>query len=175
MDAAMRVVTQALGTTAASSFCRCLLQTSLAPHRAPSVTFPPGTCPPSPSTPGWNGFHLLPAATRAGVHPPSRSFLLANSRLFSGWRESNVKSLPGQGNQKPWKQAEEPGGVEGVPRAMPRAGVMRAEGRERESHVSLRQPCCAAVDPYVPTPVSITGLEGGRGSAQRPVGGEEGD
>lgn len=53
--------------------------------------------------------------------------------------------------------------------------AMRAEGRERESHVSLRQPCCA-VDPYVPTPVlvSITGREGGRGSAQRGVGGEEG-
>lgn len=39
---------------------------------------------PSPSTPAWNGFHLLPAAARAGVHPPRRSFLLANSGCSQG-------------------------------------------------------------------------------------------
>lgn len=43
MDAAMCLITRALGTVAARSFCRCLLLTSLAPHGAPSVTFPPGT------------------------------------------------------------------------------------------------------------------------------------
>lgn len=131
----------------------------------------------SPSTPGSNGCHLLPAAARAGVHPPRRSFLLANSRLFSGWRESSWKSLPGQGNRKPWKESEEPGGVGRVPRAVPRAGAMPAEGRERESHVSLRQPCCAAVDPYVPTPVSVSinRPRGRAGQCAAPVGGEEGD
>lgn len=159
--------------------CPLLLQMPVAdlarPARSSECYFPSrDVVLPSPSTRAWNGFHLLPAAARAGVHPPRRSFLLANSRLFSGWRESNEKSLPGQGNRKPCKHSEEPNGVQSVPRAVPRAGAMRAEGRERESHVSLRQPCCAA-DPYVPTPASITGREGGRGSAQRWVGGKEED
>lgn len=175
MDAAMRLITQGLGTSAARSFCRCLLLTSLAPHGAPSVTFPPGTLS-SPLHQLVLGMVSISCQLQPGrvSIPPRRSFLLANSRLFSGWRESNKRSLPGQGNRKPCKHSEEPSRVQSVPRAVPRAGAMRAEGRERESHVSLRQPCCAA-DPYVPTRASITGCEGGRGSAQRRVGGEEGD
>lgn len=108
------------------------------------------------------------ASSQGGYPSPSQEFPLGKLRLFSGWRESNERSLPGQENRKPWKHSEKPGGVRSVPRAMPMASAMRAEGRERESHISLRQPCCAA-DPYVPTPVSITGREGGRGSAQRRV------
>lgn len=102
---------------------------------------------PSPSTPGWNGFHLLSAAARASVHPPRRSFLLANSRLFSGWRENNWKSLPGQGNQKRWEESEEPGGVRSVPRAMPSAsdaGGRPGEGKPCFSTPALlrRGPVC---------------------------------
>lgn len=172
MNEAMHLITQALGTAAARSFCRCLLLTSLAPHGARVLLSLQGR-PPLSINSCLEWFPSL-ASSQGGYPSPSQEFPLGKLRLFSGWRESNERSLPGQKNRKPWKHSEKPGGVWSVPRAVPRASAMRAEGRERESHISLRQPCSAA-DPYVPTRVSITGREGGRGSAQRRLGCEEGD
>lgn len=89
-----------------------------------------------------------------------------------GWRRSNEGRFPGKSKTieavRGTKRGREcpPGRAQGV-----RGAGIRPE---RESHVSLRQPYCAA-DPYVPTPVSITSREGGRGSAQRLVGSEEED
>lgn len=67
--------------------CPLLLQMPVAdlarPARSSECYFPSRDVLPSPSTPAWNGFHLLPAA-RAGIHPPRRSFLLANSGCSQG-------------------------------------------------------------------------------------------
>jgi hypothetical protein len=95
MNAAMRLITQALGTAAARSFCKCLLLTSLAPHGALSVTFPPGTSSPL--------HQLLLGMVSISCQQPGRvSIPLAG---VSSWQTQVVLRVEG----KQWEESPGPG------------------------------------------------------------------
>lgn len=122
MDVTMRLITQALGTAAASSFCRCLLQTSLFPHRAPSVTFPLRSCPPLSINSWLKWFPPLVSSCQGECPSPSQEFPLGKLQVVLRVEGKQLEESPRSGKSKRrWKESEEPGGVRSIPRAMPSA------------------------------------------------------